>query len=75
MPMFFTHKIQVLTSAKPLHGFYLLVRPLASPPSIDHEQYPTLAPNPVPGPTTPSIRPVYPSPEENLFSKCETRRV
>ncbi|KAL5961178.1 Adhesion G-protein coupled receptor D1, partial [Taenia solium] len=44
------------------------VLPLAAPPSINHEQYPTLAPNPVPAPTAPSIRPVYPSPEENLFN-------
>ncbi|KAL5106458.1 hypothetical protein TcWFU_010070 [Taenia crassiceps] len=46
---------------------YSYLSTTASPP-IDHDKYPALAPNPFPAPTTPSIRPIYPSPEENLFN-------
>ncbi|EUB57302.1 putative G-protein coupled receptor [Echinococcus granulosus] len=37
-------------------------------PPIDSGQYPTLAPEPVPAPTTPPLRPIHPSPKENLFN-------
>ncbi|VDM18425.1 unnamed protein product, partial [Hydatigera taeniaeformis] len=64
-----------LTFSKKPHNFKAFVLFQAVPPPTNDEQYPTLAPKPVPAPTTPSIRPIYPLPEENLFSKFKSESI